>query len=276
MTDIVHTLRSLTIDDVFVVAFSVLASIGAIVTACTPLVPLLRSWANGLRARVAATATKADDRFVAFLDRTADVLEAAAAWLPRITNDVQRTKDVVDKVRRRPPNVPPALSVILLILLPLGLGTGCAGGQHVDTIRSTLLIADGAVDRVDRDVEPLYQAAHERAQAEAADRADYERRMQRWNRVDAAIEGVQVSLRSAALTLETVAEGVAGEVLASIACAVESLTVLADLLPLVGVEVPPTVRTVITLLRGFSAGACPAPPQPEPEPPASPSLEVTS
>ena len=76
---------------------------------------------------------------------------------------------------------------------------------------------------------------------------------------------MQVALLAAAITVEAVEAGQDGDVLGTIGCTVEALAALAAMLPEIGVDVPPTLRTAIALLAELAGDVCPAPPEPEPD-----------
>ena len=251
--------------------------LGALILIATPIVFVLEKGAKRWLAHALTTPSPHDDRAASAAVRACAAFLAAVAFLPRVSTGLAEARRIRDAVQAIPrPRVPPALLVFMLVL-PMALSAACAG-THIDQTRTILLATDGYVDRVDEGVGPLLEAAHERAEAEATDRADYERRMRPWNAVRAAITGVQVSLVSAATTVNAVEAGQDRDIGGSIACVVEALTQLTELLPLVNVDIPPLLQTGIALLQGISSGLCPSPPaetEEAPEP-ASDSGEGTS
>ncbi len=247
------------------------AYVFGVVLVLSPAFTWLRPHALAWVESSARTRTMLDDRASRAVLRMIDAFAWVIAFWPRVTiglGEAKRTIDVIKSIERPPlrarttPRVPPAL--VLLLVLPMSFATAC-GGAGIQTTRSALLITDGVVDHIDSEVAPLAADAHVRALSESSSREEYDRRMRPWVRVAAAITSVQTALLASATTVEAVEAGLDGDVLGTIGCTVEALAELAAMLPNVGVDVPPTLRTAIALLAELASDVCPAPRAPPAE-----------
>ncbi len=219
----------------------------------------------------ATTPTPYDDHLARAARAITGVLVAIIAfgveYIPRLTmglDSLRATTDAATAKARARRTTPFNMLLCFALLHTLVFASAC-GGAGIQTTRSALLITDGVVDRINAEVAPLAEDAHILALSSSSSRAEYDRRMRPWVRASAAITGVQTSLLAAAITVEAVEAGQDGDVLGTIGCTVEALAALAAMLPDIGVDVPPTLRTAIALLAELAGDVCPAPPEPEPD-----------
>lgn len=219
------------------------------------------------------TRSQYDDRVASVLVSVFDFLAELVLVLPRVAVNLEALRSLARKLRSLPR--PPA-ALLLLALLPFSVTTTGCSGFASQTVRSTLIEVDVYVDGINARVGVATSAA--RARAELADsREAYEEIMRPWERVSDAITGVQVALLGVATSVIAVDAGREGDVFGSIACAVQALTELTELLPIVGVDVPEKLEVAITWFKAFAGASCSSPPAPEP-PPSAPAatLEVGS
>lgn len=263
-TDIATYIQAITWDDVIDAAGVVLVFLLAYSPFASKLHALVTQW----QVYTATTPTPYDDRVArvarAFTGFLVAVIALGVEYIPRLTMGLASLRATTDaataKARAR-------RSTPFITMLALAVLSSACGGAGIQTTRSALLITDGVVDRIDAEVAPLAEDAHERALAESTSREEYDRRMQPWVRVSSAITGVQAALLASAITVEAVESGQDGDVLGAIGCTVEALAELAAMLPDVGVDVPPTLRTAIALLAELAGDVCPAPPESQPDVP---------
>lgn len=266
-TDIVSYIQTITWDDVIDAAGVVLVFLLAYSPFASKLHALVTQW----QVYTATTPTPHDDRIArvarAFTGALVAIIAFGVEYIPRLTMGLASLRATTDAATAKARSRRTTPFITMLVLAFVVLSSAC-GGAGIQTTRSALLITDGVVDRIDAEVAPLAEEAHIRALSESSSRAEYDRRMRPWVRVSSAITGVQAALLASAITVEAVEAGQDGDVLGAIGCTVEALAELAAMLPDVGVDVPPTLRTAIALLAELAGDVCPAPPEPEPDVPA--------
>jgi len=134
-----------------------------------------------------------------------------------------------------------------LVALALGLTlAGCHGFER--GARTALDVSAHAIVAVDADLAPRYEAAAEVALAAAADRAEYEARMARWNAAEVALRTARSSLLAAESGIDAADTG--GEVRSVVGCVGVALGRVLDALAEVDISPPPKLRDAV---RQFSA-----------------------
>lgn len=125
----------------------------------------------------------------------------------------------------------------------LAVSSGCSTQRHA---RTALDVTSRALVEVDNAIAPAYHDYAERQLSEAADLADYQHRMERWNHVEEAARVAHEALLAAQSGLDA---GGADGVLPILGCLSDGLGNLSNALAAVGVRLPPKMRRALELLR---------------------------
>jgi hypothetical protein len=141
------------------------------------------------------------------------------------------------------------VGALLLLCLPLAIYCGgCAGMTDMDKARLTISTSARMMVSIDHDMNEEFRDV-------SRNRAEDPETFRRYNRVVTVVLLSRMALLEAEVALEAIEEGRDGNIGNVIACVVEAVQNVMEVLPEVGVEVPDAMLTVMSMASAF-AGTC--------------------